>query len=335
MTPFLFLLLSMACITFTDGSNSSRHSFLLSEEPQLHKRQENSDPDSVCRSVAFAESCTNGQFQEKADVFLQCNDPEEARRIQNGCMRNSKGNFCGNDPALLRNRIRTACTSETSCNSECQEAVMNARRNFGCCVNIFNDTLYNNLPFNYSLWFRCNVEPVTEECQTSTISLPAQFDPSCDNVTLRHRLQSVECREEYVNSIRNRLLATEGCQNYTHPSKQECNANGDKTYCTLLIPLVTPNNYTRAGKSCSNTSTCEPHCVQTLNNITSTTGCCFVDRYNSTQNNKIEWLRKEFWSRCGLTSPGFCEEYLNNSVKDSGASFFVVIIAAIVLWACG
>lgn len=60
------------------------------------------------------------------------------------------------------------------------------------------------------------------------------------------------------------------------------------------------------------TGVCEPLCIDTLNSITSSVGCCFIQEFNRTTS-APEWLSSEFWQRCNLTSPGACTQRFDES----------------------
>ena len=345
---YLFTLLLVCVrvlyITSTAGSYYHGHPHLIDtnthsegqlEPHKIFKREGGFNQYLMCNPIVESESCTNGQSQEIARMSQRCNDPLKARKYQNGCMQNDMGNYCGMDAGSQRSKINRACKSSLSCSSECKEVLLSTRSELGCCANVFNDSvLYGNTAqFSYSLWSRCNVEQVTEECRPSTIRLSptTSLDSTCNTETLQLRMQSALCREEYVEGIRNRLSATERCQNYTHLPIRKCNANGNEAYCDTLI--VNSDNYTAATERCGDTSTCDPHCIETLNNIINAVGCCFIDRYNSTESNRFDWLSNEFWSRCGLESPGFCEEYLNNAAMVLKAGItYAITVAMILLW---
>ena len=108
---------------------------------------------------------------------------------------------------------------------------MDARGELGCCFNALN--MSASAILDYPL---CDVEPVTEECRTSTIKLRSiPIDPTCNNVSLEQRLFSIVCRQRYVQDIRNALSATRGCQDYPYPAETTCHANKEGTYCLPLI----------------------------------------------------------------------------------------------------
>ncbi len=147
----------------------------------------------------------------------------------------------------------------------------------------------------------------SQRCPPSTVTLSPTPVESCYTQQL---LYSTVCTLQYRKSVLNALSRQEGCRNYsTHFTEFSfCASNTLGTYCEAILNY----NFTAASRSCRNTSTCDPLCIETLNNITNTVGCCFNYRFNSTGNPSWDWLSAEFWSMCNLDSPGFCELRLVN-----------------------
>ncbi len=129
----------------------------------------------MCSAIQLETFCVNGYYQEFASLLQNCNRSGDAQRIQDGCIRNSMGAYCplsGN----FRLSIKRLCDSSSS---ECRDLLITLRNQQGCCVNILNNsnvyTLYECSSYAYSLWSSCGVEPVTEECQPSTVPIVLQL----------------------------------------------------------------------------------------------------------------------------------------------------------------
>ncbi len=284
----------------------------------------------ICEEVYEEEACTNGYYQELARILQQCLDPVHARRTQESCRRNEMGRYCDSFHTFfkLSNISSQDCEaalmsgSASDCSPECREFLISSRSMLGCCVTVHNSTnlLVEHVPFEYSLWSACGVEPVTEECPPSTITLPPdQNVPKCTDAFRFELLQSFQCRRQYVEPIQQTLSAAEGCQrdqllNFMY-TQDRCKVNEDGSYCGML-PQDTL--YTDAVRNCQNTSTCAPLCIETLNNIADTLGCCFNERYNTTGG--IDWLSYEFYSMCGLEPLGSCEIKLNDDAPFDAAT---------------
>ena len=170
----VFVLLSVLYIV---SSASSWH--------PLHKRQ---DQGGMCSTDDLvARICTNGYYEDYAYIVAQCNQPTVAKSIRDVCRFNENGVVCGAfDTTIDLQQFTSACGSSlfltnSTCSEECRSFLTDNRARYGCCVNIFNDTLFLSsdeaVAFSYSLWSRCDVEPVPEEC-AAAFRLPA-VDPTC------------------------------------------------------------------------------------------------------------------------------------------------------------
>lgn len=328
----LFLLsVSAMCI----GWSNARFSYypLLKTRSQglshIQKRQlpgPSSDQERDCSGILIDAYCTNGHYQEFAELQLRCNDSEGAQVVRQYCGLSPIGETCygilfsSYFETFLSNAER-AC-STTSCTSECRSLLTNARNDFGCCINLSLHSVFSN-----SQWSACGIERITENCADATFDLePIQVDRSCstDEDFYNERTNSIACRREYVEDIRKRLSEEGECEEYG--SGDFCHANRFGTYCELL----SGQNITEASVNCMNTNICEPRCIETLENISSTAGCCFNDKYNSSSSAPRDFLSYEFWSRCNLTPLGRCEEFLNNAAIHK-ASIIAVVMSAITL----
>ena len=272
--------------------------------------------DDAARRVA----CSNGYFQDFAAAAFECNDLEAARSIQEVCRTNSKGTFCVSDYGLDMYINHACVSSATTCPPECRDSLNTVHARLGCCIGIYNDSsssVYTPAPLHYSLWSLCGVEPVTEQCAPSPINLSQiQRDPTCvDKDVLERIFSKALCRQSYVESI---CASSAGakCGGYDPAGGDipwyddildRCIANEAGQYCLTIEPSHYHSLFQRASESCHDTSSCAPLCTDTLNSITGEVGCCFTSAYNNTRApERPYWLSYEFWSRCGLTSPGSC-----------------------------
>ena len=128
----VFILLSVLCIV---SSASSWH--------PLHKRQDQGgmcSPDEIIGRI-----CTNGYYEDYAYIGAQCNRPEIARSLSDACRTNENGVFCGAfDTTADFQQFASACRSfliNNTCSNECRSHLTDNRAQYGCCVNILNDTI--------------------------------------------------------------------------------------------------------------------------------------------------------------------------------------------------
>ena len=321
---YLYILLFCAnaiYATITGSYNYGHPLFIKSKlntqgESELHKiqkRQENSDENDVCTRALADELCNNGFYQGYASILQSCNDSsQEAQTLQNDCTQNSMGEYCGLLGDILKTSgIETVCNNSIdTCSPECRSLLNTTRQRLGCCINFINSTLYSD--YSSSLpailpWSSCGVEPVTQQCEPGPIDLQSGVHLPCSSEAF---ISNVLCRQQYIQDIQNRLANTEGCESYVYLDSNTCRVNHLGIYCQLQDNLLLDSLYTTARERCDNTSTCDPLCIEVLNNITITVGCCFNDQYNTTWTQ--DWLSYEFWSRCGLEALGICEDRFFN-----------------------
>ena len=301
---FLSLVLCVGILHITTASRG------LPQPHHLHKRRGESG-DNSCAVALIAETCSSGYDQGRANVELECNQSAAAENIQRSCQSSSSGTICGGvDTSTLFQTVNATCgSSPTTCSSDCQDLLNTTRAELGCCLTYI--TMIDRgiaTALSNSLWSLCEVELVTEECAQGPIQLPeTDIDPTCGDPERQERLYNeVFCRTQYLDSLQD---AFQLCD-----LEAPCAVNEEGQYCFIATDLNAELN--AASTNCNDTSTCDPLCTEVLDNITS---CCFISIYNMTS--RYDWLSYEFWSQCGLTSPGFCESRFNDDpVNGSGTT---------------
>lgn len=132
------------------------------------------------------------QAKKAMEIYRECGDEQSALGVAQSCGFNHKGEFCatvGNRHSIFfiyRNPrdelddeyfldVYSKCIEFSStgiCPTECREALLEAKQNFGCCFNNLNTTAFNrnklfsvsrdglrNFVTSYNLWSACVVEP--------------------------------------------------------------------------------------------------------------------------------------------------------------------------------
>ena len=253
--------------------------------------------------------------------------------IQDVCGVNARGRVCAALDTPDPYTIESVCgTSPTTCSSGCASALTNIRAELGCCVNAYNTTdseSSDRFVYSYALWSLCNVEPVTERC-TPSFDLPTGTDITCNPLSIQEQLISgILCRAEFLDSLR-RALTSWGCPDETSAGiVSSCSVDRNGQYCALLDNL--DDQMDSASTNCPNT---DETCVNTLNSIVDISGCCFISEFNSSSEEPRDFLSYEFWQRCGLTSPGFCDVRLDTSptrISGSGAATISATAALFIL----
>ena len=298
----LLLCASVLCITNTAGSYSYGHRPLASAKagrPHLHDthRRQITDPE-VCYDIVARSECTSGYAEDYAYLSFRCSYVIGARHLWKTCQSNSMGNFCVSLEPNFHEFIAACGWYPTNCTRECRDFLNATRTRLGCCVNVLLETVidYKPQPFDYSLWSLCGLELVTEQCEPPTFDLPTEIDPTCKffSASTQQLLHSgVLCRAEFIEPLQNTLAATPGCEGFSDEGiRYTCTVNEQGQYCNHLDYLI----QSQRDLAIANCDACDSSCITTLNDIASTTGCCFTEQHGS-----------DFWQQCGLTPPGVCE----------------------------
>jgi hypothetical protein len=176
------------------------------------------------------------------------------------------------------------------------------------------------------------VEPITEKC-TPSFPLHDFIPGACNTSTQQPLYPRALCRTEFEEAINDALRQTPGCTpTVTFQDDSLCVVDEQGRYCDLD---QRHNNISdQLAHACRNTDICDSTCIETLNDIVSTAGCCLMSKFNTTEAGGYDMLSYNFWQRCGLTSPGFCElrfDVSPNRVTSSGTEASISFAAALVL----
>ena len=310
--------------SITGYSNSILFPFdetIKSEEYQhkVHKRQVVQDS-FRCENAYLAQSCTNGLSQELVNLALQCGDHEEAQFRVDSCQQNPMGVYCGAVYAGTQiTEVTTICLiSETSnCSTQCQNLLTNIREQLGCCINVIQNSTFSPPAFNSSLWSSCGIEPIPNDCISSSITTSTSVGPTCNETTyFMQNFISLTCSSRYVQPTLQALQALpneDDCEVYIQGFRELCGVDKAGDYCLIRHPFDLSNpSLVYAFNNCTSNTTCSNDCRMALQNFESLTGCCINNVYNGTYIDlfgraRIPFLSYEFWTLCGLETPGTCE----------------------------
>lgn len=208
---------SVLCIALVTGLCSHDHHSLLMTHSQgllqsynLQKRQAGLwfGDSEQCDQIRLQNGCTNGLFQDLVNLANQCRTSLSLSFVsttyQNICKINSMGRYCGAYVATLYPQfVEGVCYSATTnCSSDCRELLITTRDRVGCCINAINDISLSSPLLADSLWSSCGLEPVTEECSPSTITVPdVRLDSTCTTANFEHRFYSTLCKGRYFYPV--------------------------------------------------------------------------------------------------------------------------------------
>lgn len=299
---------------------------LLRKEHKLFKRQNEADDLDAnfdrCLNIAQGLTCMpGGSIQELVELNLQCNQTQAALDSQDSCFQNSMGLFCGRASSFIGRNVNVldieaeCLPAASSCTDLCRSLLVEISSELGCCINrSFNrstNSLYRPEIFEFSLWSSCGVETVSDCPGNNAIVLPeTMVDPECNSSVSFIRASTIGCTEEFIQPVLDILADDGNCETLEGMLLDRCGINEeDGRHCfELLNPLLT--GFRAASSSCSNdTTTCSPNCRSALETLSNNTGCCLNDFFNSTTalvNGPEPFLTSQFWSVCGIETPGFC-----------------------------
>jgi len=297
--------------------------------------------------------CESGLFQASTDLTLRCGEPTSASVFQNGCQRNTNGDYCGLTAAYIGevNSITSTCESSLTgdCTDDCRSLLMGIRDALGCCVNsFFNEStdhdgipsLYRRDEFSYALWSNCGVETVTDECTASIVQVRRNDispDASGNYVAENGNLQ---CTRKYLEPIVDALRDADGCEVFANGNMEQCGVNESGEHCNTLITELVPL-FLKAQSACNET-TCDESCEQALMTLRSNGSCCVNTLWNNSltpislaqftgEDSGYPFLSYEFWSDCGLETLELCETKLIDGatyLKASGVITLLLIVVA-------
>ena len=276
-----------------------------------------------CANLTAATECSVGSARDVANVYYECNERITGEQVYRYyCSQNEQNLYCGTAYYYLneaRNTAAACATSATNCTDDCRSRLMYLRNQLGCCLNLF----FNNSlglanfgqTFSYSLWRGCDIEPrlVDQMCSAQPEVIPPGRDETCTNPEAR--LPPIICTRAYIDALNGALSRESDCEGFEQVHLEQCgiNANGDTC-------LDNPSLYafgSRSLNTCTDSSVCDPDCLQNLQRLNDSAGCCINNFINTTFNRYIgltfNYLSYDFWDMCNLTTPGVCQPSLTDS----------------------
>ena len=135
-----------------------------------------------CSSNEVTKICRNGLQEEYAYLADECNQPDVAMFLRDVCRSNENGVICGTldtneDIQQLYGVCNSSLAADSECSDECRSLLASICAEYGCCMTVVNSTTSSNfirddVAFGGTLWSRCRVATVTEECPPSPFAVP-------------------------------------------------------------------------------------------------------------------------------------------------------------------
>ena len=334
------------CISYIDGSKDS-------EVTSVEKRQVPLPPERVsnqeepCNSTELQRrngllQCMNVSIgQQLLDVFAGCGDNGTAMRIEGECGLNEMGNYCieliGNSTlnSFANTAYRCAVGSSIS-SSFCVNRLQQLEDGAGCCahhlINLFIQR--GGVPLrNPNVWSAFNLTR-PNDCSSTLRYVQNQSGKVCSQQERTYRLNRLSCNPDYITPFIN-ILRDCRLEEAAQTRINRCGVNRNERFCFE----VEANASQLAGEvwnRCSFSSgTCPVFCKSALNRYRTGVDCCFNNLYNntltSTSLSDFRTTNRQLWSLCGVSSPGFCPNTVDNSTgvtfnnSDSSSAYSVLL----------
>ena len=321
----LVMFAAMLCIGHADGSKAM----------QVKKRQVPLPPEQsqeVCDGAEFQRRsdvlhCSNASVgQQRLNVHAECGDNGQALMIEQECGHNETGGFCFelrnnstlNSLARLIPSICRSIFSRTSCSSFCNSTLRQLREGAGCCANylITNAYVQRRQQAPPDLWSNCSLER-PDVCPSALRFQQTQNERVCSQAEVTFRINRLSCNPDYITPVLN-VMRNCGLEESAQGIINRCGVNRYGRFC-----FETERNVTfvlrQIQTSCfSDAETCPIFCRATLELFRTRAGCCLNNLYNNTSPALVrvsDYLATNhiLWSSCGVESPGFCRNTIDNS----------------------
>ena len=330
VATILVVFFAVLCISHVDGSRNS-------EVKSVEKRQVPLPPERTfnqegpCNSIELQRRndslrCSNASVgQQLLDVFAGCGFNDEALRKEQECGRDEMGRFCNelryttNFASLAQDIVsRSECRRRRS--SRCSEQLRNLTNLAGCCANylITNASLQFDPPIQ-SLWALHDVQR-PDDCSSTLRFVQSQSEIVCSQQEIAYRLNRLFCNPDYITPFIN-IWRSCRLEEAAQVSINRCGVNRYERFCFEF-----ETNASQLAREvlnwCSLSSgTCPVFCKPVLERYRTGVDCCLNNLYNNTltSTSLSDFLTTNYrlWSLCGVSSPGFCQNTVDNSTDIS------------------
>ena len=252
---------------------------------------------------ADIQECSNEQVKAECSVaqkyinaFSRCGSlgNEFAINFENGCRRNSAGEYCR---TLEISSFPIACQS--GCSAECRTILTNG----GCCFYFYMDsaTEYFNA---------CGLD-IPSACPSTSLSIPTSSDDaSCSS---RDDFSGFEI-DNFCNNgqpVYDSFISNDNCQDFARQIQDGCRYRDGKNCNTEVFDTTSNTQVNNAIANCPSIFNCSASCRSSLNDLNSNLGCClnnYNDSLSVSSNPRYSVITDNaLWLQCDITPPGICE----------------------------
>ena len=330
VATILVVFAAVLCVSHVDGSRSS-------EVKSVEKRQVPLPPGRIfynqegpCNSTELQRRndivrCSNASVgQQLLDVLAGCGYNREAMRTEEECGRDEMGRFC---IEFRRNRtLNNLAGAAYTCtlgyyspqSGYCKNSLQQLRGGAGCCANYLINVLIrqSTQEIRYpNVWSTFNVMR-PNDCSSTLRFVQSQNRIVCSQQERTYRLNRLSCNPEYITPFIN-ILRDCRLEEAAQIRINRCGVNRYERFCFEFETNASQLAHEVWNRCSFSSGTCPVFCKSALNRYQTGVDCCFNNLYNntltSTSLSDFRTTNYRLWSLCGVSSPGFCRNTVDNS----------------------
>ena len=238
---------------------------------------------------------------------------EFAINFENGCRRNSAGEYCR---ALAVSSIIIACQS--GCSTACRNILTDG----GCCLNFYMDSVTEY--FN-----ACGLD-IPSACPTTSLSIPTSSDDASCSSSEDFPLYLVDNFCNNGQPVYDSLISNDNCLDFAPQLEDTCRYRDGKNRNTEVFVTASNTLVNNATANCPSTFNCSTSCRSFLNDLNSNLGCCLniLNASLSVGSDPSYSVITDYalWLQCDITPPGICESSFTaaDSFTEVASSAYVI-----------
>ena len=265
-----------------------------------------------CTRVQTKVDCSFGQNLISAISRCGSIGNKFAINFENGCRRNSAGEYCR---ALAVSSIIIACQS--GCSAACRNILTEG----GCCLNFYMESVTG--------YFKACVLDIPSACPTTSLSIPTSSDDaSCSSFEdFFPYLVDHFCNNG--QPVYDSLISND-CLDVALRIESICRYRDGKNCITEVNDTASYRLFDNATAYCPSTFNCSTSCRSSLNDLNSNLGCCLNilnDSLSVGSDPSYSVITDNaLWLQCDITPPGICESSFTaaDSFTEVASSAYVI-----------
>ena len=319
----LIVLAAVFCISHVDGSRGSSVNSVQKRQiplpPVRNLEEPCSNTELQRRKDAFA--CENPLIgQQLLDMYTGCGRNDLALREEQKCGRNKTGGFCfelnyNTTLTQLASSVVSYCFNFNSCGSFCNDLLQQLRDSTGCCANylltdarqgLFGDPLSS-----------CGLQ-LPNNCSSTLSFVQRPNEMICSQREFSYRTSRLSCNPDYMTPFIN-VMRNCSREEDAQSAINSCGVNRYERFCfeaqTNASQLIGDVRSECLSSLSPRVETCPLSCKIALDRFRTGADCCLNNLYNNTytSTSNFRTTNHVLWSLCGISSPGFCRNTIDNS----------------------